>query len=262
MSPTSSQSIAVLTVAGSDPSGGAGIQADLKTFAVHGCYGMAALTALTAQNTTGVSAIHAVPLPFVAEQLRMVRADIPPLAIKIGMLGTAGLVATVAEALADYRGPLVVDPVMVATSGARLLQPEAEEALRTLLVPRATLVTPNLPEAAVLLGEEEPGHWAQRTGVALLLKDGHGQKARVHDRLYLPDGTQQAFAHDRIASRNTHGTGCTLSAAIAARLARGESLSVAVSAAVAWVGELVAASWDHPLGAGKGPLLHGILGAR
>ncbi len=247
----------VLSIAGSDPSGGAGIQADLKTFLDHGTYGMAVLTALTAQNTAGVSAIHPVPLPFVAEQIRMVRADIPPRAIKIGMLGTADLVRTVARALADYDGPIVLDPVMVATSGARLLEAEAERALLTELVPRATVLTPNLPEAQVLLGEEAPADWARRTGIALLLKDGHGEGQQVVDRLFLPGGEVLDFAHPRIATRNTHGTGCTLSSALAARLARGEGLAEASRGAIAYVAALVAASAGHELGAGRGPLLHG-----
>lgn len=161
-----------LSVAGSDPSGGAGIQADLKTFAAHGVYGMAALTALTAQNTTGVSAVHAAPPAFVAEQLRMVRADIEPGAIKTGMLFDAPTIAAVVAGLADYRGPLVVDPVMVATSGHVLLQDDAIAALLGDLIPRATLVTPNLAEARLVVNGE-PGDWARARGVALLLKDGH-----------------------------------------------------------------------------------------
>ena len=256
------QPVPVLSIAGSDPSGGAGIQADLKTFADHGCFGMAVLTALTAQNTTGVSAIHAAPLDFVAEQVRMVRADIPPRAVKIGMLGTVGLVRTVLAALDGFEGPVVLDPVMVATSGARLLQPDAEQALRDELSPRATVLTPNLPEAAVLLGDEAPQAWADRTGVALLLKDGHGLDPIVRDRLYLPGAEVVVVDHPRIHSRNTHGTGCTLSSALAARLARGEALPQAARGALLYVAELVAASAGHDLGAGKGPLLHGVLGPR
>ncbi len=252
----------VLSIAGSDPSGGAGIQADLKTFADHGVYGMAVLTALTAQNTAGVSAIHAVPLDFVAEQLRMVRADIPPDAVKLGMLGTAGLVRTVTQGLADYAGPIVLDPVMVATSGARLLEADAEAALLAELVPRATLLTPNLPEAAVLLGDEAPAAWTDRTGIALLLKDGHGHGERVVDQLFLPGQPVLPLSHPRRETRNTHGTGCTLSSAIAARLARGEALADAVEGAVAYVADLVTASVDHQLGAGRGPLLHGFVGRR
>lgn len=246
----------VLSIAGSDPSGGAGVQADLKTFSAHRVYGMAVLTALTAQNTVGVSAIHAVPLPFVREQIRMVLADIPPRAVKIGMLGTADLVRTVAEALAGYKGPIVLDPVMVATSGARLLEPAAEAAILEHLLPLARVVTPNLPEAEVLLRGEAPASFAARTGVALLRKDGHGDGAEVRDRLFLPDGGEHLFAHPRVKSRNTHGTGCTLSSALAARLARGEALAAAAERSVAWVAALVARSADHKLGAGRGPLLH------
>ncbi len=245
-----------LSVAGSDPSGGAGVQADLKTFAAHGVYGMAALTALTAQNTRGVVGVHGVPPGFVAAQIAAVLADIRPDAVKIGMLGAAPVVAAVADALADYDGPVVLDPVLVATSGARLLEPAAERALLDRLAPRAALLTPNLPEAAALLGEEAPDAFARRTGVAVLLKDGHGDGEVVRDRLFLPDGRGRAWALPRVATRNTHGTGCTLSSAIAANLACGAGIEAAVDAAVSWLAGRVAASADHDLGGGHGPLLH------
>lgn len=244
-----------LSVAGSDPSGGAGIQADLKTFAAHGVYGMAALTALTAQNTLGVSAVHAAPPAFVAEQLRMVRADLPLGAVKTGMLFDAPTIEAVVGALEGLQAPLVVDPVMVATSGHVLLQDDAIGLLLEQLVPRATLVTPNLAEARLMISGD-PGAWARSRGVALLLKDGHGHEPVVRDRLYLPEGGVRVFEHPRVDSRNTHGTGCTLSAAIAARLAWGEGLEAAVEGAIAWLAGLIARSAGPGLGGGHGPLLH------
>ena len=248
-----------LSIAGSDPSGGAGIQADLKTFADHGVYGMAVLTALTAQNTAAVSAVHPVPPEFVAEQLRMVLADLPVGAVKIGMLANAGVIRAVAAGLRDYPGPVVLDPVMVSTSGHRLLDPHAEETLLTELLPLATVVTPNLPEAELVLAGASPATFAQRTGVAILLKDGHNTEAVVRDLLALPDGRSQTSEHPRIPSRNTHGTGCTLSSAIAARLACGEPLERAVEGALHWLAGLIAASASHDLGAGHGPLLTGLV---
>lgn len=249
-----------LSIAGSDPSGGAGVQADLKAFQDHGVYGMAVITALTAQNTTAVSAVHTPPPDFVAEQLAMVLADLPVDAVKIGMLADAGIVRAVARGLEQYTGPVVLDPVMVSTSGHRLLAPEAEAALQELLVPRATLVTPNLPEAAILLGEEPPQAWVARTGSALLGKDGHGSGVDVVDVLFTAGGARLPFHKPRLATRNTHGTGCTLSSAVAARLARGEGLEEAVGGALDWLHALIAASADHGLGAGHGPLLTGLTG--
>lgn len=256
---------AALSVAGSDPSGGAGIQADLKTFAAHGVYGMAVLTALTAQNTREVRGIRAVEPDFVRLQLQAVIDDIPPDAVKVGMVATAGIAGAVADGLSRLptrRGrarpcPVVVDPVMVSTSGAALLDPAAEAALLDRLVPLATLVTPNLPEAERLLRGESATRWTARTGVALLLKDGHGTAAEVRDRLVLPDGSQHIFTHPRVESDNTHGTGCTLSSAIAAHLARGLGLPAAVERSIAWLAEVIAASAGHGLGGGSGPLLHG-----
>ena len=248
----------VLSIAGSDPSGGAGIQADLKAFQDQGAYGMAVITALTAQNTAGVVGVQAVPPDFVRQQIAAVLDDLPVGAVKLGMLANVGIIEAVAAALADYSGPVVLDPVMVSTSGHRLLEPSAETALRALLAPRALVVTPNLPEAEILLGGLSAAAWAAQTGTAVLLKDGHGTGAQVEDVLYLPDGQQVARRHPRIVTRNTHGTGCTLSAALAARLAGGEPLADAVCGAVDYVAMLVARSVGHTLGAGKGPLLHGI----
>jgi len=249
-----------LSVAGSDPGGGAGIQADLKTFMDHGVYGMAAITALTAQNTVEVRAVHVVPPPMVAAQIRAVRDDLPVHAVKIGMLADAGVVGAVAEALAGIAAPVVLDPVLVAKSGDRLLAPEAEAALLERVLPLATLLTPNLPEAAVLLGAEAPEAWARRTGKALLLKDGHGEGWEVADRLYLPDGRVRTWRHPRQETRNSHGTGCALSSAVAARLARGETLEQAVEGGLSYVTGLLRISSDHGLGSGHGPLLHGAVG--
>jgi len=246
-----------LSVAGSDPSGGAGIQADLKTFAAHGVYGMAVITALTAQNTRTVAGVLPIDSGFIRLQLATLLDDILPGAIKVGMLGTADIAAAVAEALANFAGPIVVDPVMVSTSGALLLDPAAESALLGEVIPRATLLTPNLPEAERILGDESPAEWARRSGVALLLKDGHNDGRQVRDRLFLPDGAVLTFAHPRVLSRNTHGTGCTLSSAVAARLSAGNSLPDAVHGAIQWLSEVIADSASHAIGGGHGPLLHG-----
>ena len=246
-----------LSIAGSDPSGGAGIQADLKTFAARGVYGMAVITALTAQNTRAVTGVVGVDGDFIRQQIRTVFDDILPHAIKVGMVGTAGIASAVADGLDAFDGPIVVDPVMVATSGAVLLAPDAEATLRERLVPRATLLTPNIPEARRLLGAEAPEAWAARTGVALLLKDGHNDASVVSDRLVMPDGTEHWFRHPRIATRNTHGTGCSLSSAIAAELAGGVTLPQAVASAVEWLATVIADSAPHTLGGGHGPLLHG-----
>lgn len=251
-------STTVLSIAGSDPSGGAGIQADLKTFLDHGVYGMAAITALTAQSTTGVTGVHAVPPAFVAEQIATLRADMPVGAVKIGMLASAGIIEAVVGALSDYDGPVVLDPVMVSTSGHRLISPDAIDALRARLLPLAAVVTPNLPESAIMLLDEAPQDFAERTGVAVLLKDGHGSGEIVHDALYRPGMPVARFPHPRLPSRNTHGTGCTLSSALASRLARGEDLYEAAGESIAYVADLIARSSGHDLGSGKGPLLHGL----
>lgn len=246
----------VLSIAGSDPSGGAGVQADLKTFAAHGAYGMAVLTALTAQSTTGVTGVHAVPPGFVGEQLATLLADIPPAAVKVGMLAEAGIARAVGTALAEVAAPIVLDPVMVSTSGHRLLDAAAEAEVCGPLARRATLITPNRPEAAVLLGAEAPQAWVDRVGTALLLKGGHDTEAVVADTLFRPGAAPVTWRHPRVATRNTHGTGCTLSSAIAARLALGHDLEAAVGGAVAWLADLIVASAEHELGRGHGPLLH------
>jgi hydroxymethylpyrimidine/phosphomethylpyrimidine kinase len=255
-----------VTIAGSDSGGGAGIQADLKTFSALGVYGASVITALTAQNTLGVQAIHDVPPDFIAAQMDSVFSDLKVGAAKIGMLSQAPVIETVAAGL-DRHGvtQVVLDPVMVATSGDRLLNPDAVSALRRLLIPRASLVTPNLLEAAALLDQpvaaSEDDMLAQgqaliaRGARAVLVKGGHGTGETSTDLLVTPDGKLRLEA-PRIATRNTHGTGCTLSSAIAAGLARGLPLGQAVSQAKDYVTAAIAASERLSIGAGHGPTHH------
>lgn len=251
-----------LTIAGSDSSGGAGIQADLKTMTAHGVYGMSAVTALTAQNTMGVTDILAVPPAFLAAQLDAVFADIPPDAVKIGMAADAALIHVIAEKLDEYDAKnVVVDPVMVATSGARLISEDAVEALVSELLPRAALITPNIPEAEVLADMAITDRTAmtaaaarihERTHAAVLMKGGHS----VDDAndLLVDDTGARWFEGRRIATSNTHGTGCTLSSAIASNLARGIDTDTAVAQAKAYLSGALAAGLD--LGHGSGPLAH------
>jgi hydroxymethylpyrimidine/phosphomethylpyrimidine kinase len=253
---------AALTIAGSDPSGGAGVQADLKAFLCHGVYGCAALTALTVQDTTGVHGVHLVPPDFVADQARAVLDDIRPQAVKIGMIATAPIARAVAGVLRGRGLPLVLDPVMISTSGHRLIDEDAEDALLDALLPLSTLLTPNRPEAARLLRGADPAAWATDRGVALLLKDGHGEDDVVTDVLYLPAGGRIEMRHRRLRTENTHGTGCTLAAAVTARLARGEALEEAVPGAVAWLADQLAVAAPGSLGRGHGPLLHGLARGR
>lgn len=232
---------AALTIAGSDSGGGAGIQADLKAFSALGVYGASAITAITAQNTQAVTAIHPVPPEIIQAQITAVLDDIRIDAVKIGMLGTSMATRAVAAALADYRGMIVLDPVMIAKSGDALLQDDAIDALITHLLPRADLLTPNLPEAARLTGlreatdaidAEAQGQRLIDMGArAVLMKGGHAEGTQCHDILVTRDGIT-TFTAARIDTRNTHGTGCTLSSAIAARLARGDDLATAVGMAV------------------------------
>jgi hydroxymethylpyrimidine/phosphomethylpyrimidine kinase len=255
-----------LTIAGSDSSGGAGIQADLKTFAAFGVYGASVITALTAQNTRGVSGIHLVPADFVTAQIDAVFSDLGVKAVKIGMVAQLATIEAIVAGLTRWSPKhIVLDPVMVATSGDRLLATEAVEALRSKLVPRASLVTPNLPEAAALLDEpvasseaaiESQGKRLLAMGCrAVLLKGGHGQGPESID--YLIDGNGIiALAAPRIATKNTHGTGCSLSSAIAAGLAKGESMETAVRHAKAWVSAAIAAADRFDVGHGNGPIHH------
>lgn len=257
----------VLSIAGSDSGGGAGIQADLKTFAALGCYGMTAITALTAQNTLGVSGIHGVPPEMLKAQLSAVLDDIGVDAVKIGMLHAPDIVRTVAWALRHYEvKQVVLDPVMVATSGDRLIAPDTVQVLVDELFPLATVVTPNLDEAALLLGRPiahaDELDAAARDLLALgakavLLKGGHLPGDEVADLLVSGDGPAQRLASPRIASRNTHGTGCTLSSAIAAYLALGNPLDQAVAKARSYILQAIAMGANVYTGAGHGPLNHG-----
>ncbi len=256
----------VLSIAGSDPSGGAGIQADLKTIGALGGYGMAAITALTAQNTQGVTAVHVPPAAFLVAQLDAVFADIRVDAVKIGMLADAAVVAAVAGRLAAHAAQnIVLDPVLVATSGDALGTPGVVEAMLQALLPRARLVTPNLPEAARLAGRpvattleamQDTARALVEAGArAVLVKGGHLSGAEAVDVLF--DGrTMRVFTAPRIDTANTHGTGCTLSSAIATGLAQGADLPGAVDRAKAYLTEALRRSGDLTVGSGHGPVQH------
>ena len=257
----------VLTIAGSDSGGGAGIQADLKTFAALGCYGMTAITALTAQNTVGVQGIHAVPPAFLQSQLQSVIEDIGVDAVKIGMLHEPGVVEVVAWAIQHYQlQRVVLDPVMVATSGDRLIADATVRVLVDQLFPLATVITPNLDEASLLLGRpiaavSDLSGAAQallsQGARAVLLKGGHLPGDQVVDVLARPGHVDVVLASSRMASRNTHGTGCTLSSAIAAHLALGDPLERAVRAAREYILGAIQAGAGVQVGHGHGPLNHG-----
>ena len=263
----------VLSIAGSDSSGGAGIQADLKTALANGVFGMSAVTALTAQNTMGVTDIHEVPPEFLAEEIDAVFADIRPDAVKVGMVASVPLIETIAERLRAHNAAhVVVDPVIVATSGARLLKEDAADALATKLFPLAAVITPNLPELFVLdrivggAPENEDAYRStearveagkrilSRFGCPVLIKGGHAE-GRADDLLVLRDEIKE-FSAERIETNNTHGTGCTLSTAIASNLAKGMTLPKAVERAKAYVTGALAAGLD--MGGGSGPLHHGF----
>jgi hydroxymethylpyrimidine/phosphomethylpyrimidine kinase len=255
-----------LTIAGSDSSGGAGIQADLKTFAAFGVYGASVITALTAQNTTGVSGIHLVPADFVTAQIDAVFDDLEVNAVKIGMVAQLATIDAIVAGLKRW-SPLhvVLDPVMVATSGDRLLAADAVGRLRTELIPLASLLAPNLPEAAALLDEEVAASEADIESQgkrllalgcrAVLIKGGHGQGAESIDYLFSGDGVI-AMNAPRIVTKNTHGTGCSLSSAIAAGLAKGEDMETAVRRAKVWVSAAIAAADRLGVGHGHGPIHH------
>lgn len=256
-----------LTMAGSDPSGGAGIQADLKTFTALGVYGTTVITALTAQNTLGVTGVERVPPAFITLQAETLISDVEVTAAKTGMLADAATVVTVASLLRRFElGPVVVDPVMVATSGDVLLAPDAIAAVRNLLVPLATLITPNLQEAAQLLGEpvasgvdemERQAHGLVAKGArAALVKGGHTQGEMAIDVLVTATGVSH-HAAPWIDTRNTHGTGCTLSAAITAELAKGETrLDAAVARAKDYLSQALDAGRSLRVGRGHGPVDH------
>lgn len=240
----------LLTIAGSDSGGGAGIQADLKTFAAHGAYGMSAITALTAQNTVGVRAVHEVPPEIVAAQIDAVLEDIGVDAVKIGMLASAPIIRAVADRLRHWKPPhVVLDPVMIAKSGDALLRDDAVKALLEELVPLCEIVTPNLPELERMGGAEE----LAKRGPAVLAKGGHAEGPEVVDLLIVGEEVHR-FSHPRQATSSTHGTGCTLSSAIAARLGRGEELPLAVGGAIEYLQRAMAAA--YPLGSGHGPVNH------
>jgi hydroxymethylpyrimidine/phosphomethylpyrimidine kinase len=254
-----------VTIAGSDSSGGAGVQADLKTFSALGVYGACVMAALTAQNTKSVFAIHAVPADFITAQIDAVFSDLDVAAVKIGMLGNAAAVDAVAMGLERHRARnVVLDPVLAATSGEKLLYADAIGALRKLIA-RANVVTPNLPEAAALLDmpvardEAEMRMQAEELlalGVgAVLIKGGHGSGPESIDLLVEPDGCTR-LAAPRIDTHNTHGTGCTLASAIAAGLAQGKELGEAVREAKAYVGAAIAAADRLDIGSGRGPVHH------
>lgn len=252
-----------LTIAGSDCSGGAGIQADIKTMTAHGVYAMSAITALTAQNTTGVTGIMEVTPEFLAEQLDSIFTDIRPDAVKTGMVSSGNLIKVIAKKLREYNAAnIVVDPVMVATSGARLISEEAIHTLKKELLPLATVITPNIPETEVLANrkverEEDMVSAAENIsetyGCAVLCKGGHSLND-ANDLLVMADGTHQWFRGNRIQNPNTHGTGCTLSSAIASNLAKGYDLSESVSLAKDYISKALGAMLD--LGKGSGPMNH------
>ena len=251
-----------LTIAGSDSSGGAGIQADIKTMTANGVFAMSAVTALTAQNTTGVTDIFETTPTFLAKQLDAVFTDIYPDAVKIGMVSSAELIATIAERLRFYKAKhIVVDPVMVATSGAKLLRDDAVAALTAELLPLAEVLTPNIPEAEILAdmtitdaaGMEAAARViSEKYGCAVLCKGGH--QINDADDLLWRGGTGKWFRGKRIANPNTHGTGCTLSSAIASNLAKGYDLDTSVERAKAYISGALAAMLD--LGKGSGPMDH------
>lgn len=251
----------VLTIAGSDSSGGAGIQADIKTITAHGLYAMSAITALTAQNTTGVYGVSEVAPEFVGKQLDCIFNDIPPHAVKIGMVSNAAIIKVIAEKLTDHPVEhIVVDPVMIATSGSKLLIDSAIDALKTLLLPLATVITPNIPEAESLSGmtietKEDmlrAAHHISRLNPYILIKGGH--LADCADDLLFADGRVYWFESRKINNPNTHGTGCTLSSAIACNLAAGYPIKESIQKAKAYITGALEAGLN--LGKGSGPLNH------
>jgi hydroxymethylpyrimidine/phosphomethylpyrimidine kinase len=257
----------VLTIAGSDSGGGAGIQADLKTISAIGCYGMSVITALTAQNTQGVIGIHAVPPEFAAQQIQAVLNDMGADAVKIGMLFSVQLIEVVARELKKHGAQkIVLDPVMVAQSGDKLLQDDAIEALKAHLMPLADVVTPNIPEAAVLTGRHLK-RWEDIEGAAkllaengsrsILIKGGHRKENKSTDLLYLAEKNRFVrLEADRIETRNSHGTGCTLSSAIASYMAKGNDIEAAVHQAKAFMNHAIKAGAGYKIGQGHGPVHH------
>ncbi len=255
----------VLTIAGSDSGGGAGIQADLKSFSAQGAYGATVITAITAQNTQSVTAVQAIPVDVVRAQIDAVLSDIQIGAIKIGMLGMPDMIETVADALSEFDGPIVLDPVMVSKSGASLLPDEAVDVLRSVLLPRAAVITPNIPEAAVLL-KSKPAETLDDVkaqgidlkamfGCAVLMKGGHSKGDICTDLLLSDAGVCQFFA-PRVDTKNTHGTGCSYSAAIAALMAGGLDVRAAVKKAHHWLQGAILNADTLSVGQGYGPVHH------
>lgn len=259
-----------LSIAGSDSSGGAGIQADIKTFSALGVYGATAITAITAQNTLGVHSQLAIDPQMVYDQICAVVDDLHPQVVKIGMLSNEGIVRAVAEALRKYQLPVILDPVIISTSGHRLLSEDAQEVLKRKLLPLSTLVTPNIPEMSTLTAmplatfedkERAAQHLMQYGATSVLLKGGHEEGDTKSDILFSmsPSGVQSTiFSSQTIQTRNTHGTGCTLSAAIAAFIARGESINEAIAKAKSYISDAIRAGADVAIGNGFGPVNHGF----
>lgn len=255
-----------LTIAGSDSGGGAGIQADLKAMSALGVYGASVITVVTAQNTQAVTAVHGIPLDVITAQIDAVLGDLDVRAIKIGMLATPEIIHAVASAISGFDGPIVLDPVMIAKSGDALLADEAVHTLREVLLPRATVLTPNLPEAARLLDQPSAGTpedmIAQGSllcamgAKSVLMKGGHGSGDFCHDLLIDTSGVVSAFKAPRQNTKNTHGTGCTLSSSIAAGLARGLPLTDAVAQAHDYLQGAISSADDLKIGQGHGPVHH------
>lgn len=257
----------VLTIAGSDSGGGAGIQADIKAISAMGCYAASAITAVTVQNTLGVQAVHPVPLDILEGQIEAVLSDIGTDAIKIGMLHSADVVNLVADMLEKYRiKNVVLDPVMVSTSGHRLIEENAVEVIKARLIPLARVITPNIPEAEILAGcriacqadfDETARKLSDDRKVSVLLKAGHLDGESLVDYFYnAEDDTMTRLPSERIRTRNTHGTGCTLSSAFAAALAKGEDLTCAARSAKAYIEQAIISGADYEIGSGHGPVNH------
>ena len=262
---TIQKAYSVLTIAGFDGSGGAGIQADTKTISAHGCYATNVLTALPVQNTQGVQNIYEIPAQAIREQIQSILEDIYPDAIKIGMVHSVELVHIISEELKNYNRPIVYDPVMVATSGHRLIKEETLEACIEKLFPLATLITPNLDEASILVNHKidsaelmlSYGETILNLGCQnLLLKGGHLQQEKIISYLFQKEQPVQSYTSQKIKTKNTHGSGCTLSSAIACNLALGYSLTQSVQLAQEYVEQAILGSKDLTIGKGNGPLNH------
>ncbi len=257
----------VLTIAGSDSGGGAGIQADIKAISAMGCFAASAITAVTVQNTVGVQAVHPIPLDILAGQIDAVLSDIGADAVKIGMLHSAEVVNLVADKIEEYAiGNVVLDPVMVSTSGHRLIEESAVEVIKARLLPMAKVVTPNVPEAEILIGRKISGEadfndvareLADSYGVSVLLKAGHLTDEVLTDYFYnAEDATLTLLPSKRVDTRNTHGTGCTLSSAFAAALAKGEDLTTAATSAKKYIERAIVSGAEYEIGKGHGPVNH------